>query len=56
MTVWNGGTTTYTDTSTTDIGDTSAVTSTTAIVSSNIQFNITTGTSGWKLKSLATYM
>ena len=56
MTVWNGGTTTYTDTSTTDIGDTSAVTSSTAIVSSNIQFNIYTGTSGWKLKSLATYM
>ena len=56
MTVWNGGTTTYTDTSTTDIGDTSAVTCSTAIVSSNIQFNIYTGTSGWKLKSLATYM
>ena len=56
MTVWNGGTTTYTDTSTTDIGDTSAVICSTAIVSSNIQFNITTGTSGWKLKSLATYM
>jgi hypothetical protein len=56
MTVWNGGTTTYTDTSTTDIGDTSAVTCSAAIVSNNIQFNIYTGTSGWKLKSLATYM
>ena len=56
MTVWNGGTTTYTDTSTTDIGSTSIVTSSAAIVGSDIQFNIYTGTSGWKLKSLATYM
>jgi hypothetical protein len=56
MTVWNGGTTTYTDTSTTDIGSTSIVTSSAAIVGNDIQFNIYTGTSGWKLKSLATYM
>ena len=56
MTVWNGTATTYTDISTTDIGNTSAVTSSTAIVGSDIQFNIYTGTSGWKLKSLATYM
>jgi hypothetical protein len=56
MTAWNGTTATYTDTSTTDIGNTSAVTCSTAIVGSDIQFNIYTGTSGWKLKSLATYM
>jgi hypothetical protein len=56
MTVWNGGTTTYTDTSTTDIGDTSAVTCSAAVVGSDIQFNIATGTSGWKLKSLATFI
>jgi hypothetical protein len=56
MAVWNGATTTYTDTSTTDIGNTSAVTCSSAVVGSDIQFNIYTGTSGWKLKSLATYM
>ena len=56
MAVWNGATTNYTDTSTTDIGSTSAVTCSAAIVGSDIQFNITTGTSGWKLKSLATFM
>jgi hypothetical protein len=56
MTVWNGTTTTYTDTSTTDIGTTSAVTCSAAVVGSDIQFNIATGTSGWKLKSLATFI
>ena len=56
MAVWNDTTTNYTDTSTTDIGSTSAVTCSAAIVGSDIQFNITTGTSGWKLKSLATFM
>jgi hypothetical protein len=56
MAVWNGSTTNYTDVSTTDIGNTSAVTCSAAIAGSNIQFNITTGTSGWKIKSLATYM
>jgi len=56
MTVWNGTTTTYTDISTTDIGNTSAVTCSTIIVGGDVEFNIYTGTSGWKLKSLATYM
>ena len=56
MTVWNGTATTYTDISTTDIGNTSAVTSSTIIVGGDIEFNIYTGTSGWKLKSIATYM
>ena len=56
MAVWNGTTTNYTDISTTDIGSTSAVTCSAAIVGSDVQFNITTGTSGWKLKSLATFM
>jgi hypothetical protein len=56
MAVWNGATTNYTDTSTTDIGSTSAVTCSAIVVGGDIQFNITTGTSGWKLKSLATFM
>ena len=56
MAVWNGATTNYTDTSTTDIGSTSAVTCSAEIVGSDLQFNITTGTSGWTLKSLATYI
>jgi hypothetical protein len=56
MAVWNGTTVNYTDTSTTDIGNTSAVTCSAAVVGNIIQFNITTGTSGWRLKSLATYM
>ena len=56
MTVWNGTTTVYTDTSTTDIGATSPVTCSAVIVGSDVQFNIQTNTSGWKLKSLATFM
>ena len=56
MAVWNDTTTNFTDTSTTDIGSTSAVTCSAIVVGSDIQFNITTGTSGWKLKSLATFM
>jgi hypothetical protein len=56
MTVWNGNTTNYTDTSTTDVGDTSAVTCSVDVFSGDVHFNIQTQTSGWKLKSLATYM
>jgi hypothetical protein len=56
MAVWNGSTTNYTDVSTTDIGNTSAVTCSAAILGNLVQFNITTGTSGWKIKSLATYI
>jgi hypothetical protein len=56
MAVWNGGAIQYTDNSTVDIGDTSAVTASAVIVSNAIQFNITTATSGWKLKSLGTFM
>jgi len=56
MTVWNGGSTQYSDVSTVDIGSTSAVTASAAIVTGQIQFNITTGTSGWRVKSIGTFM
>ena len=56
MAVWNGTTTQFTDNSTLDIGDTSGVTVAASIITSDLQFNITTTTSGWKIKSLATFM
>jgi hypothetical protein len=56
MAVWNSGAIQFTDNSTVDIGDTSTVIAEAAIAASSIQFNITTATSGWKLKSLGTFM
>jgi hypothetical protein len=56
MAVWNGATVQYTDTSTLDIGSTTAVTGSVSIVSSQFQYNIQTSTSGWKLKAMATFM
>ena len=54
--VWNGSTTEYTDFSTVDIGNTSAVTASASIVSSQIQFNMQTNTGAWRIKTLATFM
>ena len=54
--VWNGSTAEYTDFSTVDIGNTSAVTASASIVTSQIQFNMQTNTTGWRIKSLATFM
>jgi hypothetical protein len=56
MAIWNAGSATYTDISTADIGNTNAVTASVSIVSAQAQFNITTNTSGWVIKSIATYM
>lgn len=56
MAVWAGGSIQYTDNSTLDIGDTSGVVAEAVIAASSIQFNITTADSGWKLKSLGTFM
>jgi hypothetical protein len=53
---WNGTTTTFTDFSTVDIGNTSAVTASVSIVSGQVQFNIQTNTSGWAIKSIGTFM
>jgi hypothetical protein len=56
MAVWAGGSIQYTDNSTSDIGDTSGVTAEAVIAAGAVQFNLTTATSGWKLKSLGTFM
>jgi len=54
--VWNGTTVQYYDNSTVDIGNTTAVTSSVSIVGGDVQFNMQTNTSGWRIKSLATFM
>ena len=56
MSVWNGSTVTFTDNSTTDIGTTTAVTSSVAISASNAQLTMQTNTTGWRIKSIATFM
>jgi hypothetical protein len=56
MAVWNGGSVQFTDNSTLDIGSTTAVTASVSVVGGDVQFNIQTNTSGWSLKSLATFM
>jgi hypothetical protein len=53
---WNGTSTTFTDFSTVDLGDTTAVTASISIVSGQVQFNVQTNSSGWRIKSLATFM
>jgi hypothetical protein len=53
---WNGTTTEFTDFSTVDIGNTTAVTASISIVSGQVQFNVQTNSSGWRIKSLATFM
>ena len=56
MSVWNGSTVTFTDNSTTDIGTTTAVTSSVALSGANIQLDMQTNTEGWAIKSIATFM
>ena len=57
MAVWNGTSVQYTDFSTLDIGSTrNNVTASVSIVSSDVQFNIQTNTSGWSIKSLVTFI
>ena len=51
---WNGTSVQYTDFSTPSIGDTSQVTFLVSIVSSQVQFNVQTTTSAWKVKSQLT--
>jgi hypothetical protein len=53
---WSGSTVTYTDFSTPDLGNTSAVTTSVEISAAQLQLNVTTNTSGWTIKSLATLM
>jgi len=56
MSVWNGTTAAFTDNSTTDIGTTTDVTSSVEISGANVQLNMQTNSSGWRIKSIATFM
>jgi hypothetical protein len=56
MSVWNGTTSAFTDNSTIDIGTTTAVTSSVDLSGANVQLNVQTNTSGWRIKSIATFM
>jgi len=57
MVVWNNGTAQFTDNSTLDVGgDTGYVTMSAAIVTNQVQVNAQTNSSGWVIKSMATYM
>jgi hypothetical protein len=56
MSVWNGTTSAFTDNSTIDIGTTTDVTSSVEISGANVQLNMQTNTSGWRIKSIATFM
>jgi hypothetical protein len=55
VTVWNGTTVVNYDNSTTDIGNTAAVTFNSSIVSSQIQINAVVS-AGWTVKALATFI
>lgn len=56
VTVWNGTNIVSYDNSTTDIGSTTDIVLSSTIVTGNIQINATAATSGWKIKTLATFM
>jgi len=56
MAVWNGANVQFTDNSTLDIGTTTPVTCSVAIVTGQAQFNVQTNTSGWRIKSTVTYL
>jgi len=57
VTSWNGTTVSYYDNSTVDIGNTSAIVFTSAVVSGQIQINTSNTTpSGWQVKILTTFM
>jgi len=54
--VYSGSSVEFTDFSTRDLGSTSDVVMSAALVGGSIQFNAVTATSGWNVKSVATYM
>jgi hypothetical protein len=56
VTVWNGTNVVNYDNSTTDIGNTTNVTFTSAIVTSQIKIDVVTATSAWKIKSTTTFI
>jgi hypothetical protein len=53
---WNSSATEFTDFSTADLGTTNDVTSSVSLVGGDIQFNIQTNSSGWKIKSIGTFI
>jgi hypothetical protein len=55
MSVWTGNTISYAEVNPTDIG-TSNITASVSLNASNVEFNIQTTSTGWVLKSIATYM
>ena len=56
-TVWNDSLpTVYTDTSTTDIGNTTTITFSSTLVGNNVQINAVAGESGWTVKMLTTFI
>lgn len=56
ITSWNGTTVSYTDVATVDIGNTSDITFSSAIVTSQIQVNAAALSSAWTVKMLITYI
>jgi acetyltransferase-like isoleucine patch superfamily enzyme len=54
--VWNRGSVQFTDISTLDIGSTTVVTASVTIVTAQAQLNFQTNTSGWNIKSQATFI
>jgi hypothetical protein len=55
MAVWNEGNIKYTDTSTTDIGDTSALVLTGSLTATNVELSTGVGT-GWTVKTQTTFV
>jgi hypothetical protein len=56
MAIWNGSSIQFTDNSTPDIGDTSAVTSSALLSGSNVVLSTYTPSGSWTLKSYVTYI
>ena len=56
VTVWNGTNVVNYDNSTTDIGNTAAVTFASSIVTNQIKIDVVTSTSAWKIKSTTTFI
>jgi hypothetical protein len=56
MAIWNGASVQFTDNSTPDIGNTSAVTSSVSISGANVVLSTYTPTAGWTIKSQVTYI
>jgi hypothetical protein len=56
ISVWNSTTSSYTDYTTTDIGNTAAVISLVAISGNNVVYTVSSSNGGWTIKSLVVYI